>query len=261
MKKNFHAHTYYCNHSELSIEDNIKLYKKNGYKTIGISEHIAIPGFEDRFRLQLEETDKYIKEVREAAKRESHIEVLCGLEAEYLLGDKEHLEYLKELRKKVDYLILANHIIGDLKKGDFIHFSRNDPTPKDLELNVKLLKEGWNTGLFAFIAHPDSILKRYSWDKYAEEMAHEIGRFAEKSGALLEINANGIRYGRNRNKEDGTHAYTNLNFWKIVAQYNVRVIISNDSHYRDDLKDEYLEECVKLAKDLKLEVVDDFRDI
>ena len=49
-------------------------------------------------------------------------------------------------------------------------------------------------------------------------MAHTIGKFAQETGALLEMNANGIRSGNNRSIEEGTNAYTNLNFWRIVAE-------------------------------------------
>lgn len=261
MKKNFHTHTKYCNHSDLTIEESIRLHKEAGYETLGISEHAPIPGYSDSFRLSEDQVDEYIEEVREVARREEKIEVLCGIEAEYILGDTEHLEHLRELRDRVDYLILANHIVGDLRRGEFVHFSRDDPKPEHLKMNAELIREGWNTGLFAFIAHPDSILKRYRWDKYAEEMAHEIGRFAQESGAILEINANGIRYGGNRTTDEGTHAYTNLNFWRVVGEYEVNVIVSGDTHYAKDIADSYEEEARELAKSLGLNIVDDFRDV
>lgn len=261
MKKNFHSHTVYCNHSDLTIEESIRLHREAGYEVLGISEHAPIPDYEDRFRLQTEEIDEYIAAVKRAATEEDEIEVLCGIEAEYLMGDREHLEYLKELKEKADYLILANHLVGDFRGGDYVHFSRNDPEPRHLEMNVELLKDGWETGLFAFIAHPDSILKRYRWDEHAERMAHEIGRYAQESGALLEMNANGVRYGRNRSQEDGTHAYTNLNFWKILGEYSIRVIVSGDTHYVTDITDGYVDECRRLAESLGFEIVEDFRDI
>ncbi len=261
MKKNFHSHTLYCNHSDLSVEESIRLHKEAGYTVLGISEHAPIPGYTDSFRLQEEQVDEYIEEVREAAGRVEGIEVLCGVEAEYILGDREHLEYLRELRKKADYLVMANHIVGDLRRGEFVHFSRNDPKPEHLKMNTELIREGWSTGLFAFIAHPDSILKRYRWDEHAEEMAHEIGRFAQESGAILEINANGIRYGSNRSEDEGTHAYTNLNFWKIVGEYRVNVIVSGDTHFVRDIVDTCVEEATELAKAMGFNIVEDFRDI
>lgn len=259
MKKNFHSHTIYCNHSNLTVEESIRLHRDAGYKTLGISEHAPVPGYKDNFRLQENQVDEYIKEVREGASKAEGIEVLCGIEAEYLIGDEQHLEYLKKLREKVDYLILANHIVGDFKGDDYVHFSRHNPEPKHLEMNVKLIKEGWETGLFAFIAHPDSILKRYNWDKAAEKMAHSIGKFAQESGAILEVNTNGIRYGSNRSVGDGTHAYTNLNFWKIVAEYDVNVIVSGDTHFVVDITDSYEDEARELAKSLGLNVIEDFR--
>lgn len=261
MKKNFHSHTVYCNHSDLTVEESIRLHREAGYTVLGISEHAPIPGYTDSYRLQEDQVDEYINEVREAAKRAEGIEVLCGVEAEYIVGDREHLEYLRELRKKADYLVMANHIVGDLKGGDFVHFSRNNPEPKHLKMNAQLIREGWNTGLFAFIAHPDSILKRYRWDRYAHEMAHEIGRFAQESGAILEINANGIRYGGNRSEDEGTHAYTNLNFWRIVGEYRVNVIVSGDTHFARDITDTCLDEAVEVAKAMGLNIVEDFRDI
>lgn len=261
MKKNFHTHTNYCKHSNLTIEESIRLHREAGYTTLGISEHIPIPGMEDRFRLQKDQVDIYIEEVKKAAEKEEEMEVLCGLEAEYILGDREHLEYLKMLRKKVDYMILANHIVGDLKGEDYIHFARTDPEERHLHINAQLLKEGWETGLFAFIAHPDSILKRYRWDKEAERMAHTIGEFAQETGALLEMNANGIRSGNNRSVEEGTNAYTNLNFWRIVAQYNVNVIISGDTHHDFQVGDTMEEEARRLAESLGLNIVEDFREL
>ncbi len=256
--KNFHSHTKYCNHSDLSVYDNIFFHKVNGYKSVGISEHMYIPGYKCTRRLQEKTLDDYIFEVN-LAKKEFGIEVLCGLEAEYLIGDREHLIYLKELREKVDYLILANHLIGDLKNNNYLNFVKNVPTPEDLKLNVKLIKEGWATGLFAFIAHPDAVLRNYHWDKHSEDMAHEIGRFAEDEGVILELNVNGFRYGNNRSEEEGKNAYSNLNFWKILSEYNIKTIISGDIHNKKDFSDGYLEECIKVAKNLKLNIIDDFR--
>jgi len=261
MKKNFHSHTIYCNHSDLTVEESIRLHREAGYTVLGISEHAPIPGYPDRFRLQEDEVDEYIERVKKAALEAEGIEVLCGIEAEYIIGDKKHLEYLRELREKADYLILANHIVGDLKGEDYIHFSRHDPKPKHLDINVELIREGWKTGLFAFIAHPDSVLKRYTWDEHAEKMAHSIGKFAQESGAILEMNTNGIRYGRNRSKDEGTHAYTNLNFWKILGEYRVNVIISGDTHYEVDITDPFEDEARDLARSLNLNIIDDFRDI
>ena len=38
MKKNFHTHTNYCNHSNLTVEESIRLHREAGYSTLGISE-------------------------------------------------------------------------------------------------------------------------------------------------------------------------------------------------------------------------------
>lgn len=42
MNYNFHAHTKFCKHSDIEIEDLVDFAIENNFEHIGISEHLPI---------------------------------------------------------------------------------------------------------------------------------------------------------------------------------------------------------------------------
>ncbi|WP_084273830.1 PHP domain-containing protein [[Mycoplasma] collis] len=48
MKYDYHNHTYFCNHSDLTVKEIVDHYIKKGHKEIGISDHIPYPGELDK---------------------------------------------------------------------------------------------------------------------------------------------------------------------------------------------------------------------
>ncbi|GHU47423.1 hypothetical protein FACS1894218_1770 [Bacilli bacterium] len=110
FEHNYHTHTVYCHHAVNTVEEMIKAAIKNGFKTIGFSEHAPLLRHRN-FRMNLDDVDVYINEVNQMKKKYAEkIKVLLGLETEY---HKSQYRYYKDLRDRVDYLILGNHNCGN----------------------------------------------------------------------------------------------------------------------------------------------------
>ncbi|TNK96618.1 phosphoesterase, partial [Mycoplasmopsis pullorum] len=44
MKYDYHMHTFYCKHADVSVKELVEEYHRRGFIEIGISDHIPYPG-------------------------------------------------------------------------------------------------------------------------------------------------------------------------------------------------------------------------
>ena len=106
MKTNFHTHNYRCGHAVGNVEDYVKVAINEGYSELGISDHSPVPDYYQD-RMKIEELGEYLLEIEEAQKKYGDkIKIYKSLEIEYF---PEWQEYYKELKGKLDYLILGLH--------------------------------------------------------------------------------------------------------------------------------------------------------
>jgi histidinol-phosphatase (PHP family) len=81
------------------------------------------------------------------------------------------------------------------------------------------------------VAHPDYfMIGRRSWSMACDEAVHIIAKAAQDNHVALEINLNGIRYGKNTYDGKLAYPYPFRPFWEIVSQYNVQCLYSFDAH-------------------------------
>ena len=106
MKTNFHTHNYRCGHAVGNVEDYVKVAIREGYTELGISDHAPLPLYYSD-RMGMEQLEGYLKEIEEAQKKyEGKIKIYKSLEIEYF---PEFVGYYKELREKLDYMVLGLH--------------------------------------------------------------------------------------------------------------------------------------------------------
>ena len=266
IKDNFHTHIYLCKHATGNVEDYVKRAIELNYESIGISDHGPLTEyFLNKFvtrRMTIDEYKNiYLPEIINAKKKFfDKITVLGALEIEFY--EELSTEYAK-WHQELDYLILGQHNI-ELNDHNFKTIYQCTPGNKDeLELYVKKVIDGLNSGFFDILAHPDIFMMFYQkWDNWAILGAKKIIETAIKNNVLLELNANGIRKGKITNLEGiETYKYPFIEFWRLVANYkDAKVIISDDAHKVSHLKDQATIEAYKIADELGLKIETKFID-
>ena len=268
LKANYHTHTYLCGHAVGDVDDYVNEAIRLGFKELGMSDHAHTPEYfmsEDEYHHNyLEEimtdkdfTDVYVPKVLEA-KKNPKIKVFLGLETEYF---PEFKDYFKDLRKKVDYLILGEH---------FFNYKGANYSPYDIfssrlvEVYTDIVIEGMSTGLYTILAHPDLFMMNYNgelghrvFDKTCLECSKRIIEAAIKYDVYLEINANGIAKGAKMTAEGKMeYLYPRSEFWKLVSGTKAKVVIGADAHKPEALGYYTISKAEEFAKQFDLNICD-----
>ena len=86
-----------------------------------------------------------------------------------------------------------------------------------------------------------------------ETVAHMIGKKCAEKDIPLEVNVRGIMKGKWRPIEGRACYYPSREFWNVLAQYPVKVIVGIDAHAPEDLLDlESVNDAYKMLEDLHL---------
>lgn len=235
MLKNYHTHTFRCGHAaRVKDEEFVRSAIESGFELLGFSDHTPWPyqsGFENRgVRMTLEQLPDYLASIR--ALREKYrgqIEIRIGLECEYF---PEHLEWLRQTRKEVDYLILGNHYALTDEPGGFVFGTSK--RPEHLEEYTRCTILGMQTGLFSYLAHPELALANYpAFDDAARTCAERLCEAAKRLDLPLEYNLLGML----RCEEEGFAGlgYPCAAFWHVAAQVGCKAVIGFDAHWPERL--------------------------
>lgn len=260
IRSNYHTHTYLCKHAEGTPIDYVKLAKMHNYHTIAITDHgPLIDVIYNKIYTRRMTYDQYYNvylDLLKDAKKEEGIKVLSGIEIEYF-EDME--DCYKEFLKDLDLLVLGEHYFPHKNKI----FSVYDVSDKsDIEAYTTNLIKGIESGYFSIIAHPDIFFWNYPvWDDECIKAAHLIIQAAIKHDIPLEINANGVRNSTRKNhfsyvEDHISYDYPKYEFWKIVKEYNAKVVINDDVHFFKEFCDESTVKAYELAYELKLNIID-----
>lgn len=229
----YHTHTYRCGHAEGKEEDYVISAIKRGYKVIGFTDHVFLPNvIQKGMRGNYEELDDYINTVNNLKEKyKDRIEIHLGFECEY--GDKyvDYYKYLKE-EKGIEYLICGQHLffINDA----LVWLSHIGTKEECLKLYTKTVVKAIKSGLFTYIAHPDLFIRLFEKiDPFVEKQIRKICLAAEKYHVPLEINLGMLRSG-GRKQKPGRLIYPDEGFFKIVSEYDIKVIIGVDAHSPND---------------------------
>lgn len=234
MKKqnfNLHTHTARCGHAEGLDEQYIQSAMDAGIQVLGFSEHIPYPEIRlANCRMFYEHKEEYLSTIRKLKKRyEGKMEILVGYEIEYMV---EHLDYLMNMRKECDYMILGQHC-------KYIGYEYdcycND---EDVLFYTGQIEQAIVSGLITYVAHPDYFMMgRRTFSSVCEEAAHRIAKASIQYDIPLEVNLNGFRYGRKtytistqENKREERYVYPFYEFWEIISHYGCKVVFGYDAH-------------------------------
>ena len=256
MKHNFHTHTFRCMHAQGTDEAFVRAAIEEDFGKIGFSDHTPWPYKHNvsGMRMPASQLEDYVQSIRTLQKKyRGKLEILIGLECEYF---PEYLPWLKQQVQdfKLDYLILGHHF----SPGEFSGvYNGGLKTPRELQLYLDAVLAAMDSGLFAYVAHPDLFMNGYQvFDEHAEAVSRAIIEKALQTNTPLEFNLLGYA----RGKHNGRPGYPYPDFWRLAAEYGATAILGIDAHMPDAYRDrDLIEEGEQFLQDLKLCVVDDIR--
>lgn len=255
MKANYHTHNYRCIHADGTVEDYVKAAIEAGLDEVGISDHMPHPDWDldPNNRMNYNDLENYFKEIDRAIdKYGNKISIKKAIECEYF----EEFEWLySELKEKhkVDYLILGVHFFP--YKGEYIYICDFEVTQDMLEKYTDYVIKSMESGYFTYLAHPDLWGRKYlNWDEHTEKASRRILEKAEELKMPIEINVNGLRKPQLNYNKGVRYQYPHKDFWELVKEYDVQVIIGIDAHYPEEMKD--LDMGINFAKELGIKIID-----
>ena len=245
MKVNYHTHTTRCMHARGSDEEFVKAAIDAGFERIGFSDHTPwnFKKYVSHMRMGAQDLPGYVESVRALQKKyEGQIEILLGLECEFF---RARLDWLREQAAQfgLDYLILGHHFSKDEIRGTYNGSLHTKP---QLRAYAQDVLDAMDSGLFAYIAHPDIFMRGYpEFDKTCEKISADIIEKALETDTPLEFNLLGLSHG-NADKKQG---YPFPAFWRMAGEAHVKAIVGVDAHspqaYLDTEKFDWARETLR----------------
>lgn len=251
---NYHSHTKRCGHAVGEDEEYVLEAIRNGYKKMGFSDHAPYKnGYSSTERMHDYELKQYIESVKHLQQKyKDQIDIYIGLEFEFM---EEQAEEIREYRKMMDYMIIGQHG-ASLYEPDFYDCNSDE----DVRRYTSLLVKACDEGLADIIAHPDLFMYgKEEWTKTCEQAAHDICACAQRNNIPIEVNLNGIKYGKQQLGKELRYTYPYRAFWEIAQQYPIKVVYGLDAHFPKKYADQ---ECFDLINkeilyDLSLDFLDE----
>lgn len=229
--KNFHSHTARCGHAWGTDDQFIQAAIAAGYTTLGISEHTPWPfvdGYweiDTRQRLPMDALEQYLTDMQALKEKyKDQIEIKIALECEYF---PRYFDWLKSVKDQFDYLLLGVHCSEH--DEHLTHYYARSTKPEQVNEYARCVLEGMESGLFAYLAHPELCFADYPvYDEVCKELVRKICTKAKELDMPLEYNLYGVdKQGRGRQKGLG---YPCKIFWEEAAKYGCKAIIGVDAH-------------------------------
>ena len=249
---NYHTHTSRCGHARGTDEEYVLAAIKAGFKVLGFSDHGPYKGHSlPRVRMNWEQLDDYISSISYLKEKyRDQIEIQLGIETEFY---PEFLDEKKELRNRVEYLLLGQHF--DPRRG-IDYFSHN--SDEDILDYARSVCQALETGMFTYLCHPDVFLNRQNeFTEACYKAADMIARKCVETDTPMEINLRGIMKGKKPFTDGMQYWYPNLDFWKVASKYPVKCVYGVDAHDPEDLlMDDLFDKAQKEFRDLDLNFIE-----
>ena len=230
---NYHTHTFRCGHAYGSDEEYVIAAIKAGFKVLGFSDHAPyrkypLPGI----HMDWDMLDDYVTSISLLKQKyKDQIEIQLGLETEYF--PENHSER-KELLDKVDYLLLGQHFANI--DASCSYFRNN--TDEEIIRYADSVCTALDSGLFTYLCHPDVFMcKQEEFTPVCQEVAHIIARKCVETDTPVELNIHGVLKGLHHFGDEKKYYYPHRDFWKILAEYPLKVAIGIDAHDPAELLD------------------------
>jgi histidinol-phosphatase (PHP family) len=198
-----HIHTERCGHAVGTVDDYIRAAVRAGLAGVVITEHLALPDDLDPERhlsMPACDLEDYLVEIDLVRQRNPEIEVVPGIEADFLRGhEAETASALADARDRADgvKMVLGSvHFIGEWAFDDPHHVEEWDSHDVDAVWfdYFDLWCEAARSGMFDVMAHPD-LPKKFghlpSFD--TRELFADAAASAADAGVAIEVSTAGLR--------------------------------------------------------------------
>ena len=198
-----HIHTQRCGHAVGKVDEYVAAGVKRGLAGMVITEHLALPEeLDPHHDLSMPACDleDYLVEVDLARLRYPEIDVVSGIEADFLPGREAAtaaaLVAAKDRSDGVRMVLGSVHFIGEWVFDDPNRIEEWDTHNVDEAWTdyFALWSDAVQSGMFDVMAHPDLVKKfghRPSFDP--RELYAEAARVAGHAGVLIEVSTAGLR--------------------------------------------------------------------
>ena len=252
----YHSHTFRCGHAFGTDEEYVIKAIELGIKRLGFSDHVILPtGYnQPRIRGSYEVFEDYLESVRFLKEKyKNSIDIKVGFEAEYYPEMEDYYRWL--LKEKIDFLILGQHCY--LENGEFRWFFSKDSPIEDVAHYIDFVINGIKTGLFKYVAHPDLFMLSYGrWGEDLERESRRLLKCCEEYDIPVEINVGGML---RPNYDEVNYSYPNRNFFSLVKDYNIKVVIGIDAHDPSRYNQEYVDGAIDFANRCGLQIDWDYK--
>ncbi len=242
MKTNYHTHTTRCQHAAGEDEEYVQAALRAGFEELGFADHAPWPfqnGFVSRIRMGLEDLPGYIQSVQALRERYAgQISVRLGLESEYFPRYHDHLLRMRDAG--VSYYVLGQHYADS--EEDHPYVGDDCRTDAGVMRYAEAVVRGMETGLFAYVAHPDLFMRHRrrladdAFDRTCEEASDMICQAALSAHMPLEYNLLGLL----SQLEGHDRGYPDERFWSRARRWGNQVIIGVDAHEPGQLENQFL---------------------
>lgn len=182
---------------------------------------------------------------------QGRIELRLGLECEYF---EDYMPWLRDTIReyRLDYVIFGNHFYRTDER--YPYFGSDTRSAEMLDLYAESAIRGMETGLYAYLAHPDLFMRSYG-DSTGTAPASAARYAAGPRGSVcpLEYNVSMIAY----NEAHGVAGVPHPDFWRIAADEGCTAIVGIDAHDHRVLESGlYYDRAVRELAALGIPVID-----
>ena len=227
----YHLHTSLCKHAVGPAAAYVERAIDLGLEAVCFCDHIPLPdGFDRRHRMEMGEMAAYIDTVESLRTAYPEIEILLGVEADYIEGYEPFLEkFLSQY--PFDLVMMSVHFIQHWSDGNWVfdfHFPEKSLSQVYHEY-FEAVCRGIDTGLFDVVGHID-LIKRPGSPPLASnrEDIEMVLAAVERTGMSIELNTSGMR------KPIGEY-YPSPDIVEMMASRGIPVTLGSDAHMPDQV--------------------------
>jgi histidinol-phosphatase (PHP family) len=228
-----HIHTQRCGHATGTVDDYVREAVRAGLIGMAITEHLALPEeFDPHSHLSMPACDleDYLVEVDLAAQRYPDIQIVTGLEADYLPGrEAETRAAIEDARHRADgarFVLGSVHFLGSWAFDDPHNVDEWDRRDVDAAWTeyFEVWCEAALTGMFDCMAHPDLPKKFGHFPGFdPADLYAEAAGAAAAAGVAVEISTAGLR-------KPVAELYPGPDLLRAFRLAGVPVTVGSDAH-------------------------------
>jgi len=257
-KQNYHTHTTFCDGKE-SPGAFLQSAADKGFQAIGFSAHAEVP-FDNEWSIRPGGTQAYVQAVNTLKSNALGVEVLLGLEADYIPGISRDFEAVKQAFA-LEYVIGSVHLVKP-KGAEKLWFIDGPAAGYDNGIETLFEKDAkaavcqfyrqsmemLDSQQFDIIGHLDKVKMNNKGrffateDKWYRDLVSETLRLIKEKGVIMEVNTRGKYKGKT------AEFFPAVTIVKEAKSLNIPIVISSDAHHPSEL-DLLFEESLQMVQE------------